>query len=116
VTYTGGHTVTRTTFGTVTRFEDGRTAIYGAGIIGPVNQLEAWARQPGASWPCSELARLVDIAVSFDAAGDLVDISGAADDMPCPVGADKLNAWTSECLTRAGYPNHPAIRPAAAMR
>ncbi len=112
MTYTGGDTVTRTTFGTVTRRADGTTAIYGTGIFGPVNQLEAWARQPGNGWPCSELARLVDIAVKFDARGDLVAISGAPDEMPAPVSADELNAWSSECLERAGYPNHPAIRPA----
>ena len=92
---------TPTTFGTVSR-NDHRTCIYGAGIFGPVNQLAHWAGYNG--WPCSNLARLDDIAVVFDEAGDLVECTD--DDVP----ADELNAWASECLVRAGYPNHPAIR------
>jgi hypothetical protein len=101
---------TKTTFGTVTRFPNGTTAIYGAGQFGPENQLHAWANQSGASWPCSVLAGLDDIAVSFDAAGDLLEISGDDRDGIAELPADELNAWASECLIRAGYPNHPAIR------
>lgn len=100
---------TKTTFGVVERDENGATHIYGSNLIGKdkvsgFGSLVHWSTYVG--WPCSELARVADIAVAFDAKGDLVDISTDSDDIP----ADELNAWTSECLVRAGYPNHPAIR------
>lgn len=93
------HKATFTTFGTVCRFRSGSTLVTGQSY-----QLRDWARR---GWPYSELASLESsfLSVTFDAAGDLVDIS-ADNDLP----SDELNAWTSECLIRAGYPNHPAIR------
>jgi hypothetical protein len=78
---------------------------FGTRVSGTGEQLRAWARNPYASWPCSELAQLDHFAAAFDLTGDLVDLTPDVD-----VPADELNAWASECLVRAGYPNHPAIR------
>jgi len=88
--------VTRTTFGTVHR-GDNRTVVSADG-----ETLYDWAHRGDCRWPCSTLARLDRITVGFDSSGDLVDIEhpGAAD-----IPADELNAWTSEVLVRAGYPN-----------
>jgi hypothetical protein len=94
--------VTQTTFGTVTR-DAGRTTVYADG-----ETLRLWARRGDCSWPCSQLARLDEVTVIFDSRGDLVDIQG---DERVDLACDELDAWSSECLVRAGYPNHPAIRP-----
>lgn len=100
-------TETATSFGIVDRDERG-TSIYGTNLSeSRIRTLADWARY--VVWPCSQLARIDDIAVRFDLRGDLVDLSVTPDDAD-PL-ADELNAWTSECLVRAGYPSHPAIRP-----
>lgn len=92
---------TQTTFGEVVRDET-ETTVYATG-----ETLSAWARNPYSAWPCSVLATTDETFVVFDSCGDLVDVEHpGADDIP----ADELNAWASECLVRAGYPNHPAIR------
>lgn len=93
-------TTTVTTFGTVER--DGTsTTIHATGDV-----LADWANRSDARWPCSVLATLDAVRVTFDSTGDLVDLEGDSDGLK----ADELGAWTSECLVRAGYPNHPAIR------
>lgn len=95
--------VTPTTFGTVTR-NASRTTVSADGAT-----LRDWARRGDCSWPCSVLARQASVEAVFDARGDLVELNaddGCLSDLP----ADELNAWTSEVLVRAGYPNHPAIR------
>ena len=93
---------TKTTFGTVERDE------YGTTLRASGDVLADWAHRGDCRWPCSELANLEWIQVEFDMRGDLVDIASNLRD--CELSADELNAWTSETLQRAGYPNHPAIR------
>lgn len=96
--------ITRTTFGTVTR-QASRTTIAADGAT-----LYDWAHRGDCRWPCSVLARLDKIEVAFDSRGDLVNIDADEDDS-ADLSSDELNAWSSEVLIRAGYPNHPAIRP-----
>ena len=91
---------TQTTFGTVRRDEHQTIVSADQGL------LSDWANRGDCRWPCSELKWLESITVTFDAKGDLVDIEGDSEDLL----NDELSAWTSECLIRAGYPNHPAIR------
>lgn len=93
--------MTTTTFGTVT-IEPGRTTISADG-----RTLRDWARRGDNRWPCSHLATLDEVTVIYDSRGDLVDISG---DERADLSCDELDAWASEVLQRAGYPNHPAIR------
>ncbi len=100
---------TKTSFGIVTRDETG-TTVYGSNLTGGGNNphtLREWSTIVG--WPLSGLARVDDLAVRFDNKGDLVDYN-VSNPEAAPIYADELNAWTSECLIRAGYPNHPAIR------
>jgi hypothetical protein len=95
--------VTETTFGTVTR-NGTETLVSASGAT-----LRDWARRGDCSWPCSVLAQQESVTAVFDSRGDLVGLDGdegSLTDLP----ADELNAWTSETLIRAGYPNHPAIR------
>lgn len=92
---------THTTFGTVTRQLDG-TLISADG-----ETLRDWANRGDCRWPCSTLATLDGVEVVFDSCGDLVDIRG---DERADLACDELDAWSSEVLIRAGYPNHPAIR------
>jgi len=96
-------TITRTTFGTVTR-KAGQTTITADG-----DTLRDWACRGDNSWPCSVLARLETITAAFDSSGDLVGLVGDDDDLAA-LSSDELNAWTSDVLIRAGYPSHPAIR------
>src|SRR3954464_11656857 len=92
---------TSTTFGTVAR-TDSSTVVSASG-----DQLRDWARRGDCSWPCSTLATLDGVAVTFDSRGDLVAIEG---DERADLACDELDAWSSEVLVRAGFPNHPAIR------
>lgn len=93
---------TTTTFGTVTR-TDSETTVSAKG-----ETLRDWANRGDCRWPCSELAKLEGVTATFDSRGDLVDLEG---DERADLACDELDAWSSECLIRAGYPNHPAIRP-----
>lgn len=94
-------TTTETTFGTVRRNLSETT------ISADGDTLRDWARRGDCRWPCSDLAKLDRIEVTFDSRGDLVDIIG---DENVELSADELNAWSSETLIRAGWLNHPAIR------
>lgn len=96
---------TSTTFGTVAR-TDSSTVVSATG-----DQLRDWARRGDCSWPCSTLATLDGVAVTFDSRGDLVAIEG---DERADLACDELDAWSAEVLVRAGFPNHPAIRGYAA--
>ncbi len=95
--------VTETTFGTVTR-APGRTTITADG-----DTLRDWARRGDFSWPCSQLARLDGVTVVFDSVGRPNRPLGKRRSAPTSA-CDELDAWSSEVLVRAGYPNHPAIR------
>lgn len=67
-----------TPYGTVSAGADG------AEVSGTFAQLYGWATRPGHRWPCSELARLDTVSVSFDSRGDVVDIRATADGgRPC---------------------------------
>jgi hypothetical protein len=92
---------TRTTFGTVSR------DAHGTRVSGTGTELRDWANRGGCRWPLSILAQLDAVTATFDTRGDLVDLTGDDD---VDLTGDELGAWTSECLIRAGYPNHPAIR------
>ena len=97
---------TDTTFGSVARV--GASTV----ITAHNAQLAGWASNPYASWPCSALRHYDRVTVTFDG-GDLVElavIENGLDVEAMELAADELNAWSSECLIRAGYPNHPAIR------
>ena len=93
--------VTHTTFGTVSRDENETR------VSGTQKDFCGWANQPNNSWPCSALKMLDTLTATFDSGGDLVGLRGGESS---ELMADELNAWTSEVLIRAGYPNHPAIR------
>jgi hypothetical protein len=88
-----------------------RTHLYGEATINPDSvtveasayELYDWAHRPGASWPCSTLARLDSIRATFDRGG-LVGIDHpGADDVP----GDEFNAWTSDVLRDVLGPGHP---------
>jgi hypothetical protein len=99
---------TSTTFGTVTR-ESGYTTVSADG-----DTLRDWAHRGDNSWPCSALATLDACEATFCEVGDLIELRCTENDEDVDLSSDELNAWTSECLVRAGYPNHPAIRGAVA--
>jgi hypothetical protein len=66
--------------------------------------LEAWARRPGLTWPCSELARSRETVCAVFDRGGLLDLEGVAD-----VSGDELSAWSSDVLRLAGLRvEHPA--------
>lgn len=98
--------VTQTTFGTVTR-NAGNTTVAADALT-----LFDWSTRGDNRWPCSTLGALTRLEVTFDSVGELVGVV-------CEEGAEisfaELDAWASECLIRAGYPNHPAIRTASKM-
>lgn len=89
-----------------------RTHLYGEATIYPDSvtleasayELTDWARRPGASWPCSALARLDSIRATFDSNG-LVDVDHpGADDVP----GDEFSAWSSDVLRDVLPLDHPA--------
>ena len=101
-------TITETTYGRVQR----DTAHGATTVSGTHEQLAGWAHNPYASWPCSAL-RHYDRVVATFIDGDLVELAvtqDGADVEALELGGDELTAWASECLIRAGYPNHPAVR------
>lgn len=78
----------RTPYGTVKRDPYGTVT-----LAASREQLTRWARRPGESWPCSDLAGLRSLWAQFDSRGDLVDIShpGAED-----IAGHEFDAWADD--------------------
>lgn len=85
-------------------------------ITATAEQLRAWARRPGNSWPCSELARIEgELVVSFVPGGlyDLYEerpsVLPGTDYLPVDgIPSDELNAWSSDVLRDVLPADHPA--------
>lgn len=88
-----------TPYGVVRRREGG-----GLEITGTPGELTAWARRPGAWWPCSTLMRSGGVVIAeLDASGDLVDL--VADDED--IASDELTAWLDDVRAEANIDNEP---------
>lgn len=72
------------------------------------SELYAWANRPGNAWPCSELADSDGFGVSFDDNG-VYEYRNETDHLRDNLGADEMNAWTSDAILAAKVPtDHPA--------
>jgi hypothetical protein len=86
----------RTSFGVVTIGPDW------VSVSAEQHALYDWAHRPGACWPCSMLADMQTIDVSFDTDG-LVDLVPSDVDL----SGDELSAWTSDAIGAVLPEDHP---------
>lgn len=104
-------TTVNTEYGQVATTDNGWAHVTAHGA-----ELQAWATRPGASWPCSTLAKLSQADATFTRNGDLVDFEAYGSDgqpIDADVAADEFSAWTTDTLTLAGLATHPACRTTA---